>query len=210
MSGNTQLPFMAQNFPPRIRFFTLLLTFGAIFWLGSITARAIVANEFFIPTTLEFDPSVSLDTERTLFQLVSALSTVVLISYAVVLVSALYLVFNIPLKRREHGWLLAASILFFLFVPVELFTAWLDLKFIFLWLETKGIIGVMGIQVYAQHSTHLRETLSHRIGALSGLPVIALFCYFSAIFFVVWQPMKRPPLAEAEAHPSAAGREEAA
>lgn len=184
---------MTQHFTPRIRFFTLLLAFGTIFWLGSITARAIVANEFFIPTTLEFDPGVSLDTERTLFQLVSALSTMVLISYGVVLASALYLVIKLPLKRREHGWLLAASILFFLFVPVELFTAWLDLKFIFLWLETKGIIGVMGIQVYAQHSTHLRETLSHRIGALSGLPVIALFCYFSAIFFVVWQPMKRRP-----------------
>ncbi len=169
----------------------LLLAFGIIFWLGSITARAIIANEFFIPTTLIFRPDITPDAERTLFQLVSAMSSIALTSYFIVLISSMYLLIKLPYKVKEHGWLLVASILFFLFVPVEGFTAYLDLKFILLWLNTKGVLVSQGLEVYEQHSTLLRETLSHRIGALSGLPVIALLCYFTAIVFIIWQPLRR-------------------
>ena len=181
---------MSSSTNRTIKFFTVLLTFGVIFWIGNITARAIIANEFFIPTTLTFRPDITPDAERTLFQLVSATSSIALTSYCIVLVSAIYLLIKLPLRFKENGWMLVASMLFCLFVPVEAFTAYLDLKFIFLWLHTKSILSTEGFDLYMQHSTTLRETLSHRIGALSGLPVIALLCYFTAIVFTIWQPMK--------------------
>lgn len=173
------------------KFFLLLFTYGIIFWLGGITTRALIANEFFITGTLQYRDDISLDTERMLFQLITATSIVALTSYLILLVSSVYLLMKMPLKVREHGWLLIASLLFFLFVPAELFTGFLDLKFIFLWENTKDILQTQGMEVYAQHSTHLRETLSHRIGALSGVPVIAMFCYITAVVFLVWQPMKK-------------------
>ena len=172
-----------------LRAWLMLLTLSAIFWLGGFALRTVIGNEFFVPGTLEYEPGISLDQERTLFQLIFASSIVVLVSYTLVLVSAIAVVRLIPLRFKEHGWLLMASLLFFLFVPVEVFTGYLDLKFIFLWMSTQDILYLQGLQAYEQHSTLMRETLSHRIGALGGLPVIATLSYFTAICVVVWRPL---------------------
>lgn len=182
---------MLIAFSKPVKLTLVLFTFAVILWLGGGAIRAQIGNEFFIPMTLDYRPDITLDEERTLFQLLTFTSTVTLIAYGVVLITAIFLVIKLPLKFREHGWFMAASILFFLFLPVEIFTSWLDLKFIFLWLDVKDVFMHEGLQSYAQYQTVLRETLSHRIGALSGLPVIALLCYYTAVVLVVWQPMKR-------------------
>ena len=182
---------MQKQFTTSIKVYLLLFTFATIIWMGSGTTRAFIANEFFYPTTLQYRPDITYEVERSLFQLVSATSAVTLIAYMFVVFSALMLLIKLPLKCKEHGWLLASSILLFLFVPVEVFTGYLDIKFILLWENTKSILQIQGLDAYPAYSTLLRETLSHRIGALSGLPVMALLCYYSAIVLIVWQPMKR-------------------
>jgi hypothetical protein len=194
MSQRTSTPI----FTGAVRFWLTLLVFGGILWLGGTVMRAMIANEFFIPGTLEYLPDVSLDQERTLFQLISAASTLLLIAYGAVLVSAIVLLRILPLQRKENGWLLMASILFFLFVPVEFFTGYLDLKFILLWNNTTDLLDQYGIQSYEQHSSLMRATLSHRIGALGGLPVIAMLSYLTAVALVVWQPLRFRPTAEGE------------
>jgi len=83
-----------------------------------------------------------------------------------------------------------APIMFFLFVPVEVFTGYLDIKFILLWEKTKHVLELQGMSVYEEYSTIMRETLSHRIGALSGLPVMATLSYFTAVIIIAWQPLK--------------------
>jgi amino acid transporter len=195
MSKRTSIPL----FTGPVRFWLTLLVFGGILWLGGTVMRTMIANEFFIPGTLEYLPDVSLDQERTLFQLISAASTLLLIAYGVVLVSAIVLLRILPLRRRENGWLLMASILFFLFVPVEFFTGYLDLKFILLWNNTTDLLDQHGIQSYAQHSSLMRETLSHRIGALGGLPVIAMLSYLTAVAVVIWQPLRFRSTSEGDA-----------
>lgn len=187
------------HFSGPVRFWMTLLIFGTIVWLGGTVMRAMIANEFFVPGTLEYLPDVSLDQERTLFQLISAASTVLLIAYGIVLLSAIVLVRILPLRRKDNGWLLMASILFFLFVPVECFTGYLDLKFILLWNNTTDLLDMHGIQSYAQHSSLMRETLSHRIGALGGLPVIAMLSYLTAVAIVIWQPLRFRDSGEGEA-----------
>lgn len=195
MSQRTSTPL----FSGAARFWLTLLVFGCILWLGGTVMRAMIANEFFVPGTLEYLPDVSLDQERTLFQLISAASTLLLIAYGIVLISAIVLLRILPLRRKENGWLLMASILFFLFVPVEFFTGYLDLKFILLWNNTTDLLDQYGIHSYAQHSSLMRETLSHRIGALGGLPVIAMLSYLTAVAVVIWQPLRFRSTGESEA-----------
>jgi hypothetical protein len=187
----SSIPDGTPGFSPALKFWISLLSFATIFWLGGFAARSLIGNEFFITGTLEYSPTISLDQERTLFQLIYAATFVVMISYVVVLVSMIAIMRLIPLKLKDHGWLLMVAILFFLFIPVEIFTGYLDVKFILLWATTKDTLQTQGLQVYEQHSTLMRETLSHRIGALGGLPVIATLCYFTAIVIAVWQPLKR-------------------
>ncbi len=184
-AANTHREFTAAS-----RFWMLLLTFSAIFWLGGITLRAVIANEFFITGTLEYHPEITMDQERTLFQLIYASSIFVLVNYIIAAVSAALTLRNIPLRFKDNGWLLMSSLLFFIFVPVEMFTAYLDVKFILLWTETRWIIEARGALAYAEHSAVMRETLSHRIGALGGLPVMALISYFTAVAVIILQPLK--------------------
>jgi hypothetical protein len=174
-----------------LRGWLTLLAVASILWLGGFALRTIIGNEFFVPATLEYEPGISLDQERTLFQLIFNSTIVVMSSYALVLISAIVVLRLIPLRFKDNGWLLMASLLFFLFVPVEIFTGYLDLKFMSLWMTTKDILNLQGLQAYEEHSTLMRETLSHRIGALGGLPVIATLSYFAAICVIIWQPLKK-------------------
>ncbi|MCZ7555562.1 MAG: hypothetical protein M5R41_04065 [Bacteroidia bacterium] len=173
------------------RFFLFLLALGTILWLGGTVYRAIIANEFFLPTTLVFDPGINVHQERMLFQLVAASTTIIVCAYLTVLVSAIVLLKRTTLTFKDNGWLLMASILFFMFVPAEIFTAWLDLHFIFDWLEARSAYLSSGSAAYEVFRTELRKTLSHRIGALHGLPVMAVLSYFTALAVLFIQPMRR-------------------
>ncbi len=164
---------------------------AGVLWLGGIVFRALIANELFIPGTLEFDPAILPAQESMLFQLIAASSLVVIIAYGVTIISAVFVFRSIPLRSKEHGWLMMAAILLFMFVPVEVFTAYLDVRFILLWEGTRDQIALHGLEAFLDVRAELQATLSHRIGALSGLPVMAVFCYLTALVVMIWQPMRR-------------------
>jgi hypothetical protein len=192
------LPTDSPRYPRSVRFFLGLLMIAVIWWLGGVIFRALIANELFETGTLVFDPDIPVAGKRVLFQLIYAATITVLISYTVVLFSATMVVWRIPLRMRENGWLLMASILFFLWVPVEIFTGVLDYEFIMIWHGMQSTFGVgMGPAAEAQE-TLLEATLSHRIGALSGVPVIATLCYFTSLIVLAWQPLRGVRREEAE------------
>jgi len=172
------------------KLFLTFLVFSGILWLGGIVYRALIANEFFVPGTLEYLPDISPDKERVLFQLLAISSTIIVISYLIVFASVLGILKSMSLNVKDNGWLMAALILFFMFVPVELFTAYLDVAFILDWRSAMSVIHEKGLQEYMRYSVDLRKTLAHRIGALGGLPVIALLSYFSALVLVIWKPFR--------------------
>ncbi len=169
----------------------MLFVISAVAWLGGLVFRALMANELFIAGTLNFDPAVLPAQESMLYQLISVSTLVVNIAYVVVFVSAVLVLRAIPLRFKDHGWLLMAAILFFMFVPVEVFTAYLDITFVLLWEGTKDMIASRGLDAFIEARSELRATISHRIGALSGLPVMAMFCYVTAVVVIIWQPMRR-------------------
>ncbi|MCB2204301.1 hypothetical protein KQI65_06085 [bacterium] len=168
-----------------------VFTIAGVLWLGGIVYRALIANELFISGTLDFDPSILPAQESMLFQLIAASSLVVIIAYGVAIIAAVVVFRTIPLRCKEHGWLLMAAILIFMFVPVELFTAYLDIRFILLWEGTRDMIAAHGLEAFIDVRSELQATLSHRIGALSGLPVMAVFCYLTALIVMIWQPMRK-------------------
>jgi len=175
------------------RFALVVFAFGVIFWIGGSLIRALIANEFYIPGTVEYDTSLTLDEEFQLFNLVSSSSIVVLVAYGLVLLSSIYLIAKFPGKRKENGWLILSAILFYLFVPVELFTAYLDIEYLLLWDRAMSEFAKLDVLSILSYNTQLKELLSHRVSALSGVPIIAMLCYYTAIGVLVWQPMKKKP-----------------
>ncbi len=159
----------------------LILIIGAIFWLGAINIRALIGNELLNYDQFNFRTSIPPDRENTLFQLISNSSIVIASSYLVVLVSAVWFLATTNLKLKENGWLLMSCILFFVFVPVEIYTYYLDIKFVLLF--------------YSNPPNHdeLLRIFGKRLGGLSGIPVIALFCYYTIIGLAIFRPLTKKP-----------------
>ena len=158
-----------------------LLIVGAIIWLGAVNIRALISNDMLQPGTLEFEEYLAPEAEREIFRLISFTSVVIMISYTIVLVSGAVFLATSPLRLKEHGWLMMSAILFSLFVPVELFTMYLDARMVYMEFFTTA-----GNDVF-------RELFHARLGVLAGAPLVALPCYYTIIALAVFRPFTKTP-----------------
>jgi hypothetical protein len=166
---------------PVWRFWLFLVICSGIIWLGGVNVRAIIGNDLLKPGTLEFEEFLSPVAEREIYRLLSLTSLLVIGSYGVLLISSILFLASSPYTMKAHGWLLMSAILFYVFVPVEAFTMYLDGKMIYQEFFTTADNNVF------------RELFAQRMGALKGAPVVALLCYYTIIGLVVFQPFRKRP-----------------
>lgn len=158
--------------------FTLIVT--AITWLGGVTLRLVLSGCLLVPGTLEFRSDLAPLAEREAFRMMNYTSILAFLGYVVVILSGSVFLFSTQLKFRENGWLTMAVLLFCIFIPVEIYTSYLDGKMISL--ELWG----------APEPSLFRELFIRRVAALKGVPFIALLCYYTVIGLAVWKPLKKP------------------
>ncbi|HAY34754.1 MAG TPA: hypothetical protein DCY06_11550 [Bacteroidetes bacterium] len=156
-----------------------ILTMFAIFWLGGITVRFFIGNQLLDYDEFNFRISIPPDEENQIFKMISDASLMIMISYTAVLISAILFMKTCRINLRENTWLLMCAILFFVFVPVELYTSYMDLKFVLLFDKRP-----------ANHD-NLLKLFGERIGFLRGVPWIAMMSYFTIIWLAIFQPMKK-------------------
>jgi hypothetical protein len=70
--------------------------------------------------------------------------------------------------------------LFFIFVPVEIYTYIIDIRFMVLF------------QTNPPNHDELLRLFGQRLGALSGVPVIALLAYYTIIPIAIFRPLSKP------------------
>jgi hypothetical protein len=158
-----------------------LLLVGGVIWLGAVNIRALISNDMLKTGTLEFEEYLAPEAEREIFRLISFTSVVIMISYTIVLVSGAVFLATSPLRLKEHGWLMMSAILFSLFVPVELYTMYLDARMVYMEFFTTA-----GNDVF-------RQLFHARLGALAGAPLVALLCYYTIIALAVFRPFTKTP-----------------
>lgn len=159
----------------------LLITFGVI-WLGGITVRFFIGNQLLDYDEFNFRVSIPPDEENQIFKMISDASMIIMISYTIVLASSIVFMKTCKINLRENTWLLMCAMLFFVFVPVEIYTSYLDMKFMMLFDKRP-----------ANHD-ELLKLFGERIGFLRGVPWIAVMSYFTIIWLSVFQPMKKTAL----------------
>jgi hypothetical protein len=138
-----------------------------------------IGDDLLKPGTLEFEEFLAPDAEREIYRLLAMSSIVVGAGYLIAAVSGAVFLATSPFRLKEHGWLMMCSILFYLFVPVEAFTLYLDGRLVYLEFFTT-----------ADNQT-LRELFIARASALAGAPWIALLCYYTIIPLAVFQPFRK-------------------
>ncbi len=167
----------------RVALFFLVVS--AIIWLGATVTRALIGNDLLRTDAetlmLSINDDLSPEAQREVFRLLSICSVVILGAYIVTLVSSIVFLAISPFRLKQHGWLMMSAILFYLFVPVEAWTLYLDGEMIYLeFFTTEGL-------------ERFQELFLARVGALAGAPTIASLCYFTIIGLAVFQPMKKIP-----------------
>ena len=163
----------------RVRGAVLVLLLGGIVWLGGINIRAMVAFDLLIPGTMEFKPNIHPYVERSIYGLIAQASLIIDIAYVVVWIAGIVFLRTTTMRLKEHGYLMMSAVLFYLFTPVEIYAMVLDTK---IWLLDH--IGSFDL-------VEFRTLFIHRLAALSGVPMIALLCYYSVVWLLVFKPFRR-------------------
>ncbi len=171
-----------SNRVPPWRIALLILIAASFFWLGGVHYRALLGNTLLKPGTLEFSDAIAPEAEREIFRLMSQISGIIAAGYVLTLISATVFLRLVPLRLKEHGWLMMSAVLFYLFAPVEIFTMTIDAKMIY-----QEFFTTAGNDVF-------RTLFIERMAALAGVPFIALLCYYTIVGLVVFQPLKKPQL----------------
>lgn len=171
---------------PRLqdRVFRLALTvllMATIVWFGASIMRVMLWSELLKPGTLEFEDYIAPEAEREIYRLLSMSSAYALGGYVLVILSSIVVLATSPLRPREHGWVMLSAILLYLFVPVEAYTGYLDLKMIYMEFYT------------AEARASFRELFLARVGALAGVPFIANLCYITILVVVGFRPLRARP-----------------
>jgi uncharacterized membrane protein YuzA (DUF378 family) len=155
----------------------VIIVIAGIVWLGGLNVRAMIGFDMLQVGTLDFKPNIHPYVERTVFSLVAQSSIVVDIAYCIVWLAGILFLKTTKLLLREHGWLMMSAILFYLFTPVEIYTMVLDGKMWYL-----DFLG-------SNDLVEFRILFIHRLGALSGVPMIALLSYYTIIVLAVFRPL---------------------
>ncbi len=175
----------------------LVFIIAMVIWLGGINIRAMIGFDLLQTGTLDFKPNIHPFVEHAVFGMIIQSSMVVDTAYVIAWLAGFVFLFSTYLKLRQNGWLVMAAILFYLFTPVEVYTMILDIKMIYL--------DYLGSQDLVEY----RKLFIHRLGALAGVPMIALLCYYTMIGVLIFQPLRRTPPAESaeNAPPEHSGEE---
>lgn len=163
----------------KARIWLALLAISAVVWLGAINIRGLIGNDLLNYDEFSFRTSIPPDEENWIFRMLSHSSMVVLGAYLCTLVFSIIFLKKAKINLRENPWLLMCIILFYVFVPVELYTSFLDIKFYVMYLANPPV------------HDGLLKVFGERIGFLKGVPWIALFSYYAIIVIAVMQPMKK-------------------
>lgn len=151
----------------------------AIIWLGGVNVRAVIGVDLLEFPTFEFKPNIHPTVERAIFSLMAKSSIVVLVAYLMTLAGGIVFLKHTRLTFKQNGWLVMSAILLYLFMPVEIYTLVLDAKMVYL-----------DLLLSSSDLVEFRQLFIHRLAALSGVPMIALMCYYTIIPLAIFQPLK--------------------
>lgn len=161
------------------KFFLFLFAVSFLMYIGLSAARNMQIGMLLEFGTIQFRSSISPEAERNTYQSIAALAVYCFAVYPVMIISAYGFVRTTNRVMKEDGWLLMSAILLFVFIPVELYSFWLDWKLVGL-----NYWGTWPMEEF-------RKALLARLSALGGLPFVAQLCYYSIPFFIIFKPLQK-------------------
>jgi len=157
---------MNMNKPTKIAFYFLLL--GAALLLGGIADQIVVGVSLMDVT----EESV----ERFGYMLMSRGSILLIVAYVIVFLSGIAFWLLGPYKLRKDRWFLIAFLCFYFWLPVDIYTISLDIRFAALFDPVVPL------------TAELKSLFMSRQQTLGPIPLIMLLGYLISIGMAVFKP----------------------
>lgn len=182
-----QLP-ATQLLPPAVvltrvqRMIAFIAVIAGIIWLGGSIVRAAIGFDMFVAGTLTFKTEMSPDAMLQAIRLFGVTAFYTMLGYGVFLLAGLYIWLVLRPNWKRSGGLFIAGIFVVLYVPVEVVQMYYDLRIVQMvqW-------GELTLATLESAKTLVLK----RISVLSGAPLLAILGYISAVWFLVYAPLKR-------------------
>ncbi len=186
--------FMPEELPDRIQLTTgarvalFVMIVGGILYLGGSAARAIIGNDLVEIGTLKFRQDIPFDAEKEIYNLLARTSLLTVFGYTLALIGFVIFLFKAKIRMKRYPNIMMAVILFAMFIPVEFYTSYLDLRFFvsFVDFQLQLFLGADPGPLRDE----MRRLFVERVSGLGGLSVIAILSYYSAIGALVFRPIK--------------------
>jgi hypothetical protein len=128
--------------------------------------------------TVSLRGDISAVDEQDIYRRIAEYSLIAMTAYPFVIVGAVGYLKTTSHSFRENGWLTMSAVLFFIFIPVELYCFYVDWQLI-------------GLQYWGTWPLdEFRKAFLRRVTALGGLSFIGTLCYYTIVGLIIFRPMK--------------------
>lgn len=155
-----------------------LCLLGGIVWLGGSVVRAAIVFDVFIPGTVNFKPDMNEIAALQTLRLFGLTAFYTVGGYAMFILTAVPIWFTRRSEWKSRGWIFISGVIVCLYIPVEIFQMIYDVRLALL-VQADNLTLELG-----------REIILRRLTTLSGVPLLAMLGYCSALWFMVAQPMQ--------------------
>jgi hypothetical protein len=166
---------------------------AGVIWLGGSIIRAALAFDLFIPGTLTFKPTMTNEAAAQTIRLFGVTAFYTLVSYGVFIVFGAGLWLAARRFWKPFGGVFMAGLLFIIYAPVECVQMWYDFQVVML---VQG--GLSPSMLDMGMLEQGKSLIVKRFSVLSGLPLLAAFGYFTAIFMLIARTLRQKPHEKAD------------
>lgn len=156
------------------KIFLSIFSISALIWLGISIVRFIISENLILPNSFEIQIPKSSEVEMEYYFIIQKLIKINFMLYAIILISSIGYLITKKIELKKSPLVLTATILFFIFVPFQVYYFFIDYDFI--WLVWKN-------------STNLDEyryLFLKRISAFGGFSFIEILCYLTILPLIIF------------------------
>ena len=160
------------------KLFLYISVVSGVVWLGSYIARLSLTYQLFQDNYYHTESYItSLNLSGILTALNAGIMLEVLV-YVLFIISFLIFLISSKISLKQNGWLFIITLIIFITLPFEVYLKTIDYKII-TYIYSAGFNANQVLNLYIE-----------RFKILGSFPIIEVLCYFSIIFFILFQPFK--------------------
>ena len=170
------------------RVFVTLFALGGVVWFGTSITRMVVGFDVFVPGTLELKPTHSEEIRLHTIWLFTLLGGWTGWAFGVATVGGIGTAFLLRSLYRTHGYLMMATVLFALLVPVQAYVAWQDYTLWTLFDRTSGMPLAQPAEILR---VFLYRYTTTAVNVMIGMSMLAAL---TILLMLTLRPLVRPQL----------------